>query len=290
MSQPPKFHHSPPTEPPSTPPQTGNGGSSRPLWRLPAGVSPGTWEYVSADSIATGYQAFIAKTPLVAFDTAFLRQQLPPPTANRQTRVIDFGCGDGRTLRSLWADGYDVLGVDLSQPMLRQVAAGDFGDELARRRVRGNLVELGCLDDDIADHAVCLFSTIGMIRGRRCRRQFLSHVARIVRPGGKLLLHVHNRNAAWRDRPSSLAWCRSAVAACRYSDRELGDQTYRYRGLAEMFLHSFSLTELRGDLRDCRWRIQEIVPLASDGSGPLNRPGWLPGLRAGGFIAVATAQ
>lgn len=259
----------------------------RPSWRLPEGVAPGTWEYTQAESIAAGYQSFLANTPLIGFDVAQMLRMLPGPQPDRRTRVVDLGCGDGRALRALWESGYDVLGVDLSQPMLRQVTLGEHGEALRNRLVRANLVQLDGFGDGSADHACCLFSTIGMIRGRRYRRQFLRHVARIVRPGGTFVLHVHNRNSAWRDRPSAAAWFRSARLAIGSRQHELGDRTYSYRGLADMFLHTFSLRELRSDLKASGWRIEQIIPLSITGGEILDRPQWLPGLRAGGFIAVA---
>lgn len=259
----------------------------RPAWRLPAGVAPGTWEYTRQDSIASGYQDFLAQTPLIGLDTRLTLQELPPPADDRQTRVIDLGCGDGRTLRSLWDVGYDVLGVDLSEPMLGRVIAGEHGEAFHGRLIRANLVELGCIADASVDHAVCLFSTIGMIRGRNFRQQFISHVARLVRPGGTFILHVHNRNSAWRDRPSSRAWIQSAWASLRKKDREMGDRVYAYRGLADMFLHTYSLGELRHDLQRSGWKIDKIIPLAPNSDAELSRPSWLPGLRAGGFLAIA---
>lgn len=260
----------------------------RPAWRLPAGVSPGTWEYTEQESIASGYGDFIAQTPLVALDSRLLVESLPQASAGRRDRVIDFGCGNGRTLQRLWDHGFDVLGVDLSQPMLRAAAAGARGERFRHKRLRANLVELDGLADGIAAHGVCLFSTLGMIRGRDCRRQFLRHAARIIVPGGLLMLHVHNRNAAWRDWPSASAWLRSAGGAL-LGRHQWGDRTYAYRGLADMFLHTYSLRELHADLRASGWQLRRTLPLTLIGDDVLGWPRWLPGLRAGGFIALAAA-
>lgn len=289
MNQPPQDPHQPVPPQPSLLPCSAftAQGHRRPAWRLPAGVSPGTWEYTQQEAIASGYRQFIANTPLVELDRQLVHEHLPPPAANRASRVVDFGCGDGRTMRTLWAAGYDVLGIDLSQPMLRHVVAGPDGEPFVHKRIRANLVQLECLADGIADHGVCLFSTIGMIRGRQFRRQFLQHAARVIRPGGRLVLHVHNRNSAWRNGPARAVWLRSAWLALTQRDHEWGDQTYGYRGLADMFLHSFSLAELKSDLAASGWKVQQIIPLSITSGEILNRPQWLPAFRAGGFIAIA---
>lgn len=270
----------------------------RPAWRLPAGVTPGTWEYAAEPSIASGDSQFLQNTPLTALDNDLVLQHLPPPRrgdggsagepADRLTCVADLGCGAGRTLAALWQAGFDCLGVDLSGPVLQQALREQAPRvPLAGRLVRANLVELGCLADGCVDHAVCLFSTLGMIRGRANRRQFLAHVARIVRPGGRFIVHVHNRNAAWRDRPSLAGWFRSAAAALRRRDAELGDRYYSYRGLGDMFLHTFSLSELRRDLTASGWKLRQLLPLSPTSDRLMPRPNWLPSLRAGGFVAVA---
>ena len=114
------------------------GGRSprRPAWRLPPGVSPGTWEYTEQESIASGYGDFIAQTPLVPLDSRLLVESLPAASPGRRDRVVDFGCGNGRTLQLLWDRGFDVLGVDLSQPMLRAAAAGVQGEPFRHKRLR----------------------------------------------------------------------------------------------------------------------------------------------------------
>jgi len=258
-----------------------------PDWRLPPGVAPGTWEYTQRESIANDYSEFLKNTPLIAFDMDVVIRALSPPANDRSSRVIDLGCGDGRAMRSLWQIGYDVLGIDMSQPMLTRVKSGELGKEFSSRLIRANLVQLAGLADSIADHAICLFSTIGMIHGRENRQAFIRDVGRIVKPGGRFVLHVHNRNDAWRGRPSAAAYLKSAWQAMRSKEHELGDRTYAYRGLADMFLHTYSMTELKSDLRAGHWTIESVVPLSPQSDGELRRPKWLPAYRAGGFIAIA---
>jgi len=269
-------------------------GNSRPTkayrlpdWRLPPGVAPGTWEYTQRESIANGYSEFLKNTPLISFDREVVTRTLDPPESGRASRVIDLGCGDGRAMRMLWQAGYDVIGVDMSHPMLVRVQSGDLGTEFSSRLIRANLAQLSGIEDAIANHAICLFSTIGMIRGRGNRQAFVRDAARIVKPGGMFVLHVHNRNDAWRDRPSSTAYLRSAWQAIRLKDHELGDRTYSYRGLADMFLHTYSMNELKADLRCGNWHLEQIIALSPRSDGELRHPRLLPSYRAGGFIAIA---
>jgi SAM-dependent methyltransferase len=45
----------------------------------------------------------------------------------RGTRALDFGCGTGRSTRFLRGLGFDVTGVDISEPMLAQARSRDPG-------------------------------------------------------------------------------------------------------------------------------------------------------------------
>lgn len=47
----------------------------------------------------------------------------------RGTKALDFGCGAGRSTRFLRRQGFEVLGVDISEPMLAQARARDPGQE-----------------------------------------------------------------------------------------------------------------------------------------------------------------
>ncbi|MEC8473338.1 MAG: class I SAM-dependent methyltransferase [Planctomycetota bacterium] len=268
-------------------------------WRRPAGVAPGTWDYVRDWSIADHYDTFVADTPLCRVDEGIFRDVLPGPgkdpqrihetaSIDRKPVIFDFGCGTGRTTIPLAARGYNVVGIDLSQRMLEKVrqkvlASPPNQSEVAQGiatgnidTIRANLVQLGCFESDSADHGVCLFSTLGMIQGSQNRRSFLAHARRIIRVHGSLVIHVHNRWAALREHRGVLSLIRSFWASLRDEDKEFGDTTYAYRGLERMFMHRFSKRELIGDLRISGWHVKQIWRLAIDGS-KLAHPLAIPG-------------
>lgn len=241
----------------------------RPNWARPPGVAAGTWQYVNQRSIADRYDAFVADTPLCQLDAEII-ERLFPNTKNlgkTPTTVVDLGCGSGRTTIPLAQRGYRVFAIDLSQRML-EVLRGKLTSDLESSVVplRANLVELEFLADNCVDHAVCMFSTLGMIQGRKNRRAMLTQAARIVRDGGSLLLHVHNRWSAFREPDGLKGLMRSAWRALRDSECEFGDSTYAYRGLEEMFMHRFTRRELLADLRESGWDVSQLWRVAIDGS------------------------
>lgn len=273
---------------------TGTRGGRR-AWQLPQGVSAGTWDYVAEPSIATEYDAYHGDHPLMRLDVQLLREHLrnyptdPMGALARQPCVADFGCGTGRIGRMIEPLGYRVLNIDLSSHMLRQVQSQTRQSERSSC-VQSNLVELEWLAEKSIDVAVCLFSSIGMIRGRPNRRRFLEHVRRSLRPGGGLLLHVHNRGHSWRD-PHGPAWLISTAwkRFCK-TGWEFGDRVYSYRGLPSMFLHIYSQSELRGDLRAAGFMTPDITPIHLTGRSLISKRSPLLYLRAGGFFAWASAE
>lgn len=252
-----------------------------PQWRRPRGVAPGTWEYVHQRSIADHYDAFVADTPLCELDQQILRETLPGPESPGSEIVLDLGCGSGRTALPLAERGYDVVGVDLSHAMLeimnRKFMAGCTAGTVFP--VQANLVELGCFAEQSMNHAVCLFSTLGMIHGRANRRSMLKTIFNLVRPDGMFILHVHHRWAALREHQGLRKLTRSWWAALRDRHHEFGDSTYPYRGLQRMFMHRFSKRELQQDLRATGWTLSKIDPIAIDGTH-IDHKSMLPG----GFI------
>jgi ubiquinone/menaquinone biosynthesis C-methylase UbiE len=239
-----------------------------PQWRRPRGVAAGTWVYVNERSIADHYDEFVADTPLCELDSQILHRTLPGVAADRREVVLDLGCGSGRASIPLAQRGYVVVAVDLSLPMLelliRKASRSRVSGSVCP--VRANLAELACLADRSADHAICLFSTLGMIQGRANRRNLLRQAARIVKPRGSLVVHVHNRWAALREHGGVASLLQSWWRSCRRGEHEFGDATYAYRGLENMFVHRFSRRELINDLAACGWQLRKMHPVSIDGT------------------------
>lgn len=284
---------------------------SRPAdWKLPPGVAPGTWDYANTPEIATQYDSFLDGTPLLTTDLKWLLEALPPARHEGQM-VADLGCGTGRTLPVLNSLGYRMLGVDLSQAMLVETfkrgaeLASGFTDESPNKDsgsgdqktsghrtqsplcLRANLVTLECFRDSSIDHAICLFSTFGMIRGRANRRRTLAHVKRVLKPGGLFLLHVHHRWASLYDPGGWKFVLKSLWRSTRSSDFEFGDRVYGYRGLPNMFLHSFGGRELRGDLKSAGLDVLKWKSLNLRGDGLSASEKGMQRWLAGGFMVVA---
>jgi SAM-dependent methyltransferase len=251
-------------------------------WQLPPGVNRGLWDYLHDPAIARGYDAGLAGNALLRVDQAFAERHF-----DRPGRLLDLGCGTGRLLLPFARRGWWVLGVDLSEEMLKVAADKAAAAGVPVHLLKANVVELDGLRDGTFDHAACLFSTLGMVQGAGPRRRVIGHVYRLLRPGGRFVLHVHNRwfdawDAGGRRR---LLWdvFRSAPGKGDAGDRVMPV----HQGVAGLTLHLFTRREAAGLLRSAGFRLREVRPVSLRPDGRLRVPAWFGWLRAYGYLFAA---
>jgi SAM-dependent methyltransferase len=245
-------------------------------------IQPSTRAYVTSPEIARDYDEYFADTELFRYDCELLRRWMPMPG-----RLIDLGCGSGRHLVVFARAGFDVTGVDLSKPMLSVASA-----KLRRRCLSARLVEanIAALADQFEpgsfDYALCMFSTFGLIAGAKNRLHALRDWRRLLKPGGLLALHVHNR---WHNLLSmeGQAYLISNGLRVLIGRGEWGDKYIsRYRGIRDMYVHVFSRREIFSLLRAANFEVIERIDLNQPRSGPL-RWRWARGVFANGFVLLA---
>ena len=228
--------------------------------------------------------AFVADTPLCRVDMEIVEKVLPGVKSGRVETVLDLGCGVGRASVPLAQRGYDVVAVDLSQSMLQRMATKAAASSVIDRvfPVRANLVELDCFADGSADHAICLFSTLGMIQGRENRREMLRHRG----PYRALRRNICSACSQPMGGDSRISWLTLlgpvvvAVASRSFCASSATPRT-PIAGSSNMFLHRFSRRELARDLGHCGWHVETIWPISIDGAKIVPKA-TLPG----GFIVL----
>jgi SAM-dependent methyltransferase len=253
-----------------------------PDWQLPAGVDRGLWDYVHDAGLAQGYDVHLAGSPLFHIDLAFAEKYF-----DRPGELIDLGCGTGRLLLPFAQRGFWVLGVDLSEPMLGVAECKAREQQVAIHRLKANLVELDTIRDQSFDYAACLFSTLGMIAGADARRRVVAHVHRLLRPGGRLVIHVHNKWFNFWDK-CGRRWLLLDLARRLAFRPNAGDRLMPvHQGIAGLTLHLFTHREVVHLLRDAGFRLLETQPLALALDGRLKCPAWFPSLRSYGYLLAA---
>jgi SAM-dependent methyltransferase len=110
-----------------------------------------------------------------------MRDSLLSPMLERLSRgrVLDAACGTGAVAQQLVALGHEVVGVDISHAMLARARKA----VPSARFLAGDLIDLPLPDGDV-DHVVSSLALAHLSD----LRQFFAETARVMRPGGHLLL------------------------------------------------------------------------------------------------------
>lgn len=109
-------------------------------------------------------------------------------------RVVDLGCGAGRNAVPLARLGWDVIGIDLSAPML-SAAATRARDEHVADRFRVALARMDGIP--VRDATVDLVIAHGIWNLARSAAEFrlsIREAARVARPGAGLFVFTFSRN------------------------------------------------------------------------------------------------
>jgi SAM-dependent methyltransferase len=106
---------------------------------------------------------------------------------------LDLGCGAGRHLAPLAADGSLVVGLDLSRSLLAAAAAAGEGGRLVRADMRR--LPLG---DGTFAAVLSLFTAFGYFGPLAAHAPLLAEIARVLRPGGFWCLDYLNCEAVRR--------------------------------------------------------------------------------------------
>jgi SAM-dependent methyltransferase len=225
-----------------------------PDWQLPPGVDRGLWDYLHAADMVAGYDEQMRASPLARADGAFCEIAFPSPG-----RLLDLGCGTGRLCAHFVSRGFECVGVDLSDAMLAQAQK----NTPTATFVRANLVDLSELPERSFDYAACLFSTLGMVRGAENRAKVLANAFRLLKPGGRFVLHVHNRFF------SGLGW--KCVLGQRLKvllgSATAGDITMpQAYGGAPLTLHHFTRGEAIAALEAAKFAVNAVQAIGVDGA------------------------
>jgi SAM-dependent methyltransferase len=118
--------------------------------------------------------------------------------------VLDCSCGTGQLAVGLAGLGMQVVATDASEAMVRRTAvlSEEFGASI--RTVRADWQELpDHVDDDTFDMVFCVGNSLHHAEGAKGRVAALESMARVLRPGGRLVLTSRNWELV-RDRGSRL--------------------------------------------------------------------------------------
>src|SRR5207237_10111964 len=136
-------------------------------------------------------------------------------------------------------------------------------------RVEANCVVLDALREQWLDYAAVLFISLGMVHGRTERQRVLDHAYRLLRPGGRLVLHVHNR---WFNfwNPQGRRWLVRNLLESFVRRTGSGDRLMpMHQGISGLSLHLFTRREAERVLKRAGFRLLAVHPLSLRPDGVL---------------------
>jgi SAM-dependent methyltransferase len=195
-------------------------------------------------------------------EVSFIEESLEVPAGSE---VLDVGCGYGRHAIELVHRGLNVTGLDLSLPLLIRAA-----DEAQRRSLSVNFVHADMREmpfDKKFDAAYCMLTSFGYF-DEDANLKAAEGIARALKPGGRFLLDVVNRDYVVADLPTRIWW--EGVGCVVLEEVDFNFHTSRVvtrrsvvfedgRQLEqEISIRAYSLHELGRLLRQAGFRVLDI--------------------------------
>jgi SAM-dependent methyltransferase len=122
---------------------------------------------------------------------------------SRGGTLLDLACGYGRHAMELTQRGFQVTGLDLSLPLLIRAADAARRAGLNVDFIHGDMREISF--ENAFDGAYCMFTSFGYFDDDT-NRKVAANLARAIKPGGRLLLDLVNRDYLVRDVPTRVWW------------------------------------------------------------------------------------
>jgi len=214
----------------------------------------------------------------------FIENSLAP---EKGARVLDVGCGYGRHSIELVQRGLTVTGLDLSLPLLIRAA-----DEAQKRALSVNFVHSDMRSlafDREFDSAYCMLTSFGYF-DEETNAKVAEGMARALKPGGRLLLDVVNRDYIVSDLPARIWW--EGDGCVVLEEVEFNFNTSRiltHRSVVfedgrqldqEISVRAYSLHEMGRVLRQAGFRVLEV-------SGSIYTPGRFFGASSRNLLILA---
>lgn len=108
-------------------------------------------------------------------------------------KILDLGCGCGRTTKYIFDKGHDVKGVEIIEAMV-SVAKDRYPDI---KFLVGDACKLR-FDDKSFDVVFFSFNGLDYIHPERERMKAIEEIARVLKPGGYFIYSSHNPLALFR--------------------------------------------------------------------------------------------
>lgn len=112
---------------------------------------------------------------------------------NKQNKILDLGCGAGRTTLALYEKGFkNIVGADLSATQIKNAKILAKEKNLSVTFLLADALNLP-FEDEFFDGAIFSFNGLFCIPKKENRLKALKEIERILKPGARFVFTAHNR-------------------------------------------------------------------------------------------------
>ena len=135
-----------------------------------------------------------------ARDISFITESL---SLQEGARILDLACGFGRHTIPLARSGYEMAGLDLSMPLLQRALSNAQRHNLSIKFIHGDMRSMNF--NGIFDGCFLWYSSFGYFDDLT-NFKVLQGVTRALKPGGRFLLDMLNRDYVVAEMPARTWW------------------------------------------------------------------------------------
>ncbi len=147
------------------------------------------------DALAVDYDRFVNWEGRLSHELPFFTSLFE---RHGVRRVLDAACGTGHHAIALAREGYQVVGADLSVPMIARAEENASARGANATFVAAGLGEYAALGWTF-DAAICLGNSLPHLLSGQAVAGALDDFASVLRPGGVLVIQNRNFDRVWRE-------------------------------------------------------------------------------------------
>ncbi len=177
----------------------------------------------------------------------------------QEDRILDLGCGTGRTTIPLYQNGYThVIGLDISDTMIQRAEELSRSVDADIEYVVGNACALPFPDESF-DSALFSYNGMMQIPGKNNRKLALSEIQRVLKPGGIFIFTSHDKESSpeygkfWREEERKWRLGQQDKRLLEFGDIII-DEVHQ-----ELFIHISTNDEIENCLTHLDWKILESL-------------------------------
>ena len=148
------------------------------------------------DALAVDYDRFVNWEGRLSHELPFFASLFE---RHGVRRVLDAACGTGLHAIALAQEGYQVVGADLSAPMIAQARANASAHGVEASFSVAGLGGYAALGQTY-DAAICLGNSLPHLLSEAAVAEALADFAAVLQPGGLLVIQNRNFDHVWRER------------------------------------------------------------------------------------------